>query len=156
GVGPDRALGRALVEQAVPERSEARRGGRGVVLRRDGRSEQEHGERQRIAHRARSRHDVPVVRPVSVYVHFPWCLKKCPYCDFNSHATPREAVPHDAYADAVLAELRFRADKIAPDASLVSVFFGGGTPSLWEPRALGRVLAGVRAAFPRAASEIEI
>jgi oxygen-independent coproporphyrinogen-3 oxidase len=89
-------------------------------------------------------------------VHFPWCLKKCPYCDFNSHATPREAVPHDAYADAVLAELRFRADKIAPDASLVSVFFGGGTPSLWEPRALGRVLAGVRAAFPRAASEVEI
>ena len=96
------------------------------------------------------------MRPVSVYVHFPWCLKKCPYCDFNSHATPREAVPHAAYADAVLAELRLRQSAIAPDAELVSIFFGGGTPSLWEPRELGRVLAGVRDAFPFVASDVEI
>ena len=96
-----------------------------------------------------------VVRPVSVYVHFPWCLKKCPYCDFNSHATPRDEVPHAAYADAVLAELALRrAD--ARDGELVSVFFGGGTPSLWEPAALGRVLAGVRRAFVREAPGLEV
>jgi oxygen-independent coproporphyrinogen-3 oxidase len=89
---------------------------------------------------------------VSVYVHFPWCLRKCPYCDFNSHATERDAVPHDAYADAVIRELDRRATALGPvlsEATLVSVFFGGGTPSLWEPSALGRVLAAVRARFPR-------
>jgi oxygen-independent coproporphyrinogen-3 oxidase len=83
-------------------------------------------------------------------------LKKCPYCDFNSHATKREEVPHEAYADAVLAELAFRRDVIDRDAELVSVFFGGGTPSLWDARALGRVLRGVREAFAREASELEI
>ena len=96
------------------------------------------------------------MRPVSVYVHFPWCLKKCPYCDFNSHATPRADVPHEAYADAVLAELRLRAPTIASDAELVTVFFGGGTPSLWEPRALGRVLRGVRDAFVSDAHDLEV
>ncbi len=97
------------------------------------------------------------MHPVSVYVHFPWCLKKCPYCDFNSHATARDAVPHEAYADAVLAELRLRAPAvIATDAELVSVFFGGGTPSLWEPAALGRVLHGVRAAFAGEAADLEV
>ena len=96
------------------------------------------------------------VRPVSVYVHFPWCLKKCPYCDFNSHAMAQSDVPHEAYADAVLAELRFRAARVASDAELVSVFFGGGTPSLWEARSLGRVLEGVRAAFSRESAQLEV
>ena len=45
------------------------------------------------------------MRPVGVYVHFPYCLQKCPYCDFTSYATARPDVPHDAYADAVVAEL---------------------------------------------------
>jgi oxygen-independent coproporphyrinogen-3 oxidase len=103
----------------------------------------------------RSRH-AESVRPVSVYVHFPWCLKKCPYCDFNSHATPREDVPHEAYADAVLAELRARDRVIGADAELVSVFFGGGTPSLWDARALGRVLGGVRDSFAHEAPGLEV
>lgn len=79
----------------------------------------------------------------SVYVHFPWCLAKCPYCDFVSYATARDAIDHRGYADAVLRELDARAASFAGRA-IASVFFGGGTPSLWEPAELGRVLAGLR------------
>lgn len=82
----------------------------------------------------------------SVYVHFPWCLKKCPYCDFASAGIRRGEVPHEAYADAVLVELERRADALA-GRELCSVFFGGGTPSLWEPTQLGRVLRAIRGAF---------
>lgn len=77
----------------------------------------------------------------SVYVHFPWCLKKCPYCDFASTGIRQDEVPHGAYADAVIAELGRRE---LGGGSLVSVFFGGGTPSLWDPWELGRVLAAIR------------
>jgi putative oxygen-independent coproporphyrinogen III oxidase len=91
----------------------------------------------------------------SVYVHFPWCLQKCPYCDFASGAIKRPDVPHRAYADAVLAELERRGPMLA-DQTLASVFFGGGTPSLWEPAQLGRVLAAIRAAFGSHAEELEI
>lgn len=94
-----------------------------------------------------SEHDSGVARPLGVYVHFPWCLQKCPYCDFYSLATERAAIPHVAYADAVLRELERRRAELA-GYELDSVFFGGGTPSLWEPSELGRVLAGIRAAFP--------
>ena len=73
----------------------------------------------------------------SVYVHFPWCLKKCPYCDFASAGIRRDEVPHTAYADAVIREL---AGRDVQGRTLVSVFFGGGTPSLWSPAELGRVL----------------
>lgn len=86
----------------------------------------------------------------SVYVHFPYCLAKCPYCDFTSYATPRERIDHAGYADAVLAELRGRARALAARGrplEVATVFFGGGTPSLWEPTELGRVLAGIRATF---------
>jgi len=95
---------------------------------------------------------------LGIYVHFPWCLKKCPYCDFLSvavkspdegrYATRSEAqqtLPHAAYADAVINEFEARFDHLwrhpqfAPPR-LRSVFFGGGTPSLWEPRELGRAL----------------
>jgi putative oxygen-independent coproporphyrinogen III oxidase len=95
------------------------------------------------------------VADLSVYVHFPWCLRKCPYCDFATSPLEREAVPHAAYADAVLRELRGRADALA-GARLFSVFFGGGTPSLWEPRELGRVLEGIRRAFASEVSDVEI
>jgi oxygen-independent coproporphyrinogen-3 oxidase len=96
----------------------------------------------------------------SVYVHFPWCLKKCPYCDFNSYATSsverrRDGVPHEAYADAVLRELALRKSELA-GRTLASIFFGGGTPSLWSAEALGRVLAGIRAAFPREVADLEV
>ena len=86
-------------------------------------------------------------RPLGVYVHFPWCLQKCPYCDFYSLAIERAAIPHVAYADAVLRELERRRAELT-GYELETVFFGGGTPSLWEPSELGRVLAGIRAAFP--------
>lgn len=78
-----------------------------------------------------------------VYVHFPYCEKKCPYCDFNSHT-----VPHDdaAYADAVLKELSLRAESFG-SGPLRSVFFGGGTPSLWDPKQVGRVLRQIEATF---------
>ncbi len=78
-----------------------------------------------------------------VYVHFPWCVAKCPYCDFVSFAREREAIDHAAYADAVLRELERRAPAFA-SRRIESVFFGGGTPSLWDPPQLGRVLAGVK------------
>lgn len=92
---------------------------------------------------------------VSVYVHFPWCLRKCPYCDFATSPRERAAIPHVAYADAVLRELALRLESL-PEARLVSVFFGGGTPSLWEPRELGRVLAGIERAFTQRADDCEI
>jgi putative oxygen-independent coproporphyrinogen III oxidase len=95
------------------------------------------------------------VADLSVYVHFPWCLRKCPYCDFATSPLEREAIPHAGYADAVLRELEGRAEELA-GARLFSVFFGGGTPSLWEPRELGRVLAGIRRAFGAEASDVEI
>jgi oxygen-independent coproporphyrinogen-3 oxidase len=77
----------------------------------------------------------------SVYVHFPYCLEKCPYCDFVSYKTERSAIDHGAYTDAVLRELESRP---FDGRTVASIFFGGGTPSLWEPRALGRVIAGIR------------
>jgi oxygen-independent coproporphyrinogen-3 oxidase len=79
-----------------------------------------------------------------VYVHFPWCLAKCPYCDFVSYAQKRDAIDHRAYADAVLRELDVRTPSV-DGRHIESVFFGGGTPSLWDPAQLGRVLDGVKA-----------
>ncbi len=91
----------------------------------------------------------------SVYVHFPWCVKRCPYCDFTTVAAEPADVPHEAYADAVLRELADRAG-LLDDRRLVSVFFGGGTPSLWQTPSLGRALEGILAAFPDKAPDVEI
>lgn len=85
-------------------------------------------------------------KPLGIYVHFPWCLKKCPYCDFLSVAAARDAIPHAAYADAVLRELSARLPLLG-DYRLETVFFGGGTPSLWATDELGRVLERLLAAF---------
>jgi putative oxygen-independent coproporphyrinogen III oxidase len=93
-----------------------------------------------------------VPQDVSVYLHFPWCLRKCPYCDFATSPLARAEIPHGPYADAILRELEMR----APQGRLYSVFFGGGTPSLWEPAELGRVLRGVLGAFSEHADEVEI
>ncbi len=95
------------------------------------------------------------MRTASVYVHFPWCLAKCPYCDFVSYAKEREGIDHAGYADAVLREVEARAHAVGGDLQVASVFFGGGTPSLWEPRELGRVLASVRASFS-CAPDVEV
>lgn len=87
----------------------------------------------------------------SIYIHFPWCLAKCPYCDFVSYATEREDIDHAGYADAIIREAEARARYLENEGSnarrMGSVFFGGGTPSLWDPRELGRVLERLRRLF---------
>lgn len=92
---------------------------------------------------------------MSVYVHFPWCLRKCPYCDFATSPRERDALEHEAYADAVVREIAMRAPLIAGQ-TLRSIFFGGGTPSLWRADQLGRVVAAIRAAFASHAADLEV
>ena len=76
--------------------------------------------------------------PLSLYLHFPWCVRKCPYCDFNSHAL-RGEVPEDDYIAALLRDLDFELRE--PESRQISsIFMGGGTPSLFSGRALGRLL----------------
>jgi oxygen-independent coproporphyrinogen-3 oxidase len=91
----------------------------------------------------------------SVYIHFPWCARKCPYCDFATEPIRTQALPHDAYADALLRELNARSESLR-GRTLKSVFFGGGTPSLWDPAALGRVLLGIRQTFDGEVDDMEI
>ena len=91
--------------------------------------------------------------PLSLYVHLPWCVRKCPYCDFNSHAL-RGAAPYAEYAQTLLADLD--ADRRAHAAALdgrplVSVFFGGGTPSLFAPDQIAAIVDGIAARLPLAA-----
>jgi oxygen-independent coproporphyrinogen-3 oxidase len=81
-------------------------------------------------------------RPLGLYVHLPWCARKCPYCDFNSHESA--AVPEDAYVTALLADLDGEAEAAAGRA-IGSVFIGGGTPSLFSGAAIGRLLDGIAA-----------
>jgi putative oxygen-independent coproporphyrinogen III oxidase len=88
-----------------------------------------------------------VAPPLSLYIHIPWCVKKCPYCDFNSHAQ-NGALPVDAYVDALLADLDRDLREFGEalvDRPLHSIFFGGGTPSLFAPDAIARILDGVGA-----------
>ncbi len=80
--------------------------------------------------------------PLSLYVHFPWCVSKCPYCDFNSHALQGE-LPAERYIAALEADLETQAPLVA-GRPIVSVFFGGGTPSLFPPEAIARVLEHTR------------
>ena len=72
-----------------------------------------------------------------IYVHWPFCLSKCPYCDFNSHV--RDSVDHDRWRTALLAELDHYADR-TPGRTVTSIFFGGGTPSLMEPSTAAAVI----------------
>jgi len=91
--------------------------------------------------------------PLALYIHIPWCVRKCPYCDFNSHAAGPQ-LPEEEYVDALLADLDIDLQHVH-GRPLTSIFFGGGTPSLFSDRALGRLLEGVerRIAF---APDIEI
>ncbi|MBT2115748.1 radical SAM family heme chaperone HemW [Dyella sp. LX-66] len=91
--------------------------------------------------------------PLSLYVHMPWCVKKCPYCDFNSHGLRGEPPPYERYVDLLLADLDAdRADFAAAlhGRSVHSIFFGGGTPSLFAPELIARFLDGVRERLPLA------
>ncbi|MEQ9890826.1 radical SAM family heme chaperone HemW [Pectobacterium aroidearum] len=91
--------------------------------------------------------------PLSLYIHIPWCVQKCPYCDFNSHALKGD-VPHQEYVDHLLADLD--ADlPLASGRELHSIFIGGGTPSLLSAEAMQALLDGVRARIPLA-SDAEI
>ena len=82
--------------------------------------------------------------PLSLYVHLPWCLKKCPYCDFNSHAMRAAELPEQAYLAALMADLE-AALPLIWGRSVQTVFIGGGTPSLFSPQAIDQLLAGIRA-----------
>ena len=91
--------------------------------------------------------------PLALYIHIPWCVRKCPYCDFNSHAAGPE-LPEEAYVDALLTDLDLEMAAVQ-GRTLSSIFFGGGTPSLFSANALGRLLRGVEQRIPFA-SDIEI
>ena len=80
--------------------------------------------------------------PLALYAHFPWCVQKCPYCDFNSY-TLRETLPEERYIDTLLRDLDAQAEQVA-GRPLVSIFLGGGTPSLFSPAAIGRFLEHAR------------
>lgn len=81
--------------------------------------------------------------PLSLYIHFPWCVRKCPYCDFNSHALTTE-LPEMAYIDALISDLEQELPLIW-GRSIISIFLGGGTPSLFSPEALDRLFSALRA-----------
>ena len=90
--------------------------------------------------------------PLALYLHWPFCVSKCPYCDFNSHV--REAVDQKRWREALLAELRYYA-RLVPDRTITSIFFGGGTPSLMEPATVAALIAEAKALWP-VADDLEI
>ena len=93
-----------------------------------------------------------VAPPLALYVHWPFCVSKCPYCDFNSHV--RASIDEDAWRDALLADLAHEA-ALLPDHRLGSIFFGGGTPSLMEPATVEAIIAAARTHWPQA-DDLEI
>ena len=80
--------------------------------------------------------------PLSLYIHIPWCIKKCPYCDFNSHSL-KNGLPEEAYIDALLTDLQLELPNIW-GRPVETIFFGGGTPSLFQAKSIDRLLSGVR------------
>ncbi|MCL2590278.1 MAG: radical SAM family heme chaperone HemW [Betaproteobacteria bacterium] len=87
------------------------------------------------------------VPPLALYVHFPWCVRKCPYCDFNSHAPHDGGIPFTAWGQAVVADLEAALPQVA-GRGVHSVFIGGGTPSLLPPAVLEKLLDTLRARLP--------
>ncbi|PMQ08531.1 Oxygen-independent coproporphyrinogen-III oxidase-like protein YqeR [Pseudomonas sp. AD21] len=96
---------------------------------------------------------LPTLPPLALYIHIPWCVRKCPYCDFNSH-TASPVLPEQEYVDALLADLDQDLHAVY-GREISSIFFGGGTPSLFSAEALGRLLVGVEQRIPFA-HDIEI
>ncbi len=82
--------------------------------------------------------------PLSLYIHLPWCIKKCPYCDFNSHEMRAAELPEQRYLDALMADLE-AALPLIWGRTVHSIFIGGGTPSLFSPQAIDQLLGGIRA-----------
>lgn len=89
---------------------------------------------------------------LALYIHWPFCKKKCPYCDFNSHV--REEVDHARYRRALLAELRHM-HSLMPDAALSSIFFGGGTPSLMHPDTTAALIDAAKTLWPVRPSSVQ-
>ncbi|MES2013418.1 MAG: radical SAM family heme chaperone HemW [Pseudomonadota bacterium] len=87
--------------------------------------------------------------PLSLYIHIPWCVRKCPYCDFNSHENRNQSgeIPEAAYVDALIADLELATPKVW-GRKIRSIFFGGGTPSLFSAAAIDRILSHVRMLTP--------
>jgi oxygen-independent coproporphyrinogen-3 oxidase len=87
--------------------------------------------------------------PLALYVHFPWCVRKCPYCDFNSHTTrgANAAIPEAEWIDAVVADLQAALPQVW-GRRVHSIFFGGGTPSLMSAAGLDRLLTAIRMLLP--------
>jgi len=90
--------------------------------------------------------------PLALYVHWPFCVSKCPYCDFNSHI--RSTIDQDEWRDALLADLAYEAS-LLPDRKLTSIFFGGGTPSLMEPATVSAIIGAAQEHW-QAADDLEI
>ena len=90
--------------------------------------------------------------PLALYVHWPFCVSKCPYCDFNSHV--RKSIDQDAWREALLADLAHEA-RLLPDRTLTSIFFGGGTPSLMDPATVEAIIVEAKGHWS-ASADIEI
>jgi len=84
--------------------------------------------------------------PLSLYIHVPWCVRKCPYCDFNSHKAPQD-LPEDAYVDALIRDLEQELPSIW-GRTVQTIFIGGGTPSLFSAEAYERLFSSIRALLP--------
>jgi len=84
--------------------------------------------------------------PLTLYVHLPWCVRKCPYCDFNSHTQPQQT-PYEGYTDALLRDAEMEASALA-GRRIQGIYIGGGTPSLFPPATVSRLLAGIAARLP--------
>ena len=89
---------------------------------------------------------------MGVYIHWPFCESRCPYCDFNAHV--REELDQKQWAEAYVQSLKHYAE-IIPDKQIVSIFFGGGTPSLMEPETVATIIDAVQSLW-RVANDIEI
>lgn len=92
--------------------------------------------------------------PLSLYIHIPWCVRKCPYCDFNSHQARGDTIPEQRYVDALLQDLTQELPQVW-GRSINTIFFGGGTPSMFSADAIDRLLCGIRALLPLS-GDIEI
>ncbi|MDR2196075.1 MAG: radical SAM family heme chaperone HemW, partial [Gallionellaceae bacterium] len=90
--------------------------------------------------------DFKILPPLSLYIHIPWCVRKCPYCDFNSHEV-RAALPENEYINALIRDLELSLPDIW-GRKIYTVFFGGGTPSLLSGEGVERILRSVRTLLP--------
>ena len=87
-----------------------------------------------------------ILPPLSLYVHIPWCVQKCPYCDFNSHGLKSD-IPESTYVQHLLDDLKLDL-KYVQGRTLHSIFIGGGTPSLFSEQGIATLLAGIEALIP--------